>query len=198
MSHGNSEAGRRQQIRAAAVRALWICLALVGIALIYPWRSVDNPEEITAAQTLVDEMSEAHHSISDGVTDVDDYTIDDDGFTGFEAATPGGVAALGLIGPSGTNCLAMHWTAPNIAQVGRLPSGTDCAPEVIEEVPIRPNDGYVAGTGPPFDVTSLIREAETPFWFLAALIVLAWVVIKASLDLYLIVVRPDYFFAKDR
>jgi hypothetical protein len=49
------------------------------------------------------------------------------------------------------------------------------------------------GTGPLFDVTSQHEGSAHRPWFLAALIVLVWVVIKAGLDLFLIFQRPDYF-----
>lgn len=188
---------RAPQWRAATIRTIWIVLAVAALASIYPWRSVDNAEEIAAAQSFVDSMSVAHDAVAGGRSVVADFTIADHGFVGFETVTPGGVPATGLIGPIGNDCLVMHWTAPEIAQVGRLPSNRPCSPGEITVVPLQPNNGYVPGTGPPFDVTSLIREAHTPIWFVAAAIVLAWVVIKAGLDIFLIFLRPDHFFAED-
>lgn len=185
------------QVRAGAWRIAWIVLAVAGMAAIYPFRSSDNAEEVAAAQALVDAMSEAHDSVTVGDSDIGDFTLEGHGFAGFAAVTPGGVPAEVLLGRSGENCIVMHWTAPRIAQVGRLVDGQNCQPARIAEVPVRPNDGYVPGTGPPFDVTPLIYKARTPFWFMAALVVLIWVTIKAALDLFLIALRPDHFFSDE-
>lgn len=181
--------------RASFWRALWVVFAIAGMALISPWRSVDNAAEVAEVQTLVDEMSTALESIAAGTSSVDDFTLANDGFEGFSAVTPGGIPAEGFIGPSEDNCLVLHWTNPDIAQVGRLSAGRTCDASEIDEVPLRPNDGYVPGTGPPFDVTPLIREAHTPAWFIAVLVALVWLAIRAGLDLFLIFQRPDYFFA---
>lgn len=185
------------KMRAASWRIAWIIFAAIAMTFIFPWRSVDNADEVADAQLLVDSMSRAHDSISSGESTPEDFTIVDDGFTGFTSVTRGGVSAVGLVGRSGDDCLVMHWTAPEIAQVGRLPPNLGCDPAQIEEVPLRPNAGYVPGTGPPFDVTPLIREAHTPAWFVAALVVLVWLALKAGLDLFLIFQRPDVFFSKE-
>lgn len=182
--------------RATAWRVVWILFALAGMALLSPWRLVDNAPEVAEVQSLVDEMSIAVESIAAGTSNVADFTFADDGFEGFSAATPAEIPAEGLIGQSGDNCVVMHWTSPDIAQVGRLPADQTCDARGIDEVPIRPNNGYVPGTGPPFDVTPLIREAHTPAWFIAAMIVLIWLTIRAGLDLFLIFQRPDYFFSE--
>lgn len=183
------------QLRAGAWRIVWVLAAVAGMAAIYPFHSADNAEEVADVQGLVDAMSAAHDSITSGSANVGDFMLADKGFTGFVAITPGGVPAEGLIGQSGEHCVVMHWTAPNIAQVGRLIPDQGCDPARITEVPIRPNHGYVPGTGPPFDVTPLIYEAQTPFWFIGTLIVLIWITIKAALDLFLIALRPDHFFS---
>lgn len=184
-------------MRSGIWRIVWILVAITGMVLIYPWRSVDNAGEVAEAQLLVDDMSDAHDSIVSGASTVDEYAVAEDGFAGFVAVTPGDIAATGLIGMSGDDCVVMHWTAPDIAQVGRMTPDVACDPSEIEEVPLRPNSGYVPGTGPPFDVTPLIREAHTPVWFLGALVVLAWLFIKSGLDLFLIFLRPDYFFSRE-
>ena len=167
------------------------------MAAIFPFRTADNAEEVEEVQLLVDTMSTAHDTITSGTSDVDEFTIEEHDFVGFLTETPRGLPAVGLIGQSGDHCIFMHWTAPNIAQVGRLVTGGACDPGSIVEVPIRPNGGYVPGTGPPFDVTPLVYEARTPFWFLGALVVLVWITIKAALDLFLIALRPDHFFSDD-
>ena len=187
----------QMQVTAGAWRIAWILLAVAAMVVIYPWRLVENAEEVAEVQTLVNSMSDAHDSITAGASDVEEFTLGDDGFSGFRAVTPAGVPAVGLVAQSGDNCVVMHWTAPDIAQVGRLPPDQACDPAQILEVPVRPNDGYVPGTGPPFDVTPLVREARTAVWFVVALVVLAWIVIKATLDLVLIVLRPDHFFSED-
>lgn len=185
------------KLRAASWRIAWIVLAAIALTLIYPWRSIDNAAEVAQAQMLVDSMSSAHDAISSGEANPEEFTIADDGFAGFTSITPGGVPAVGLIGRSGDTCLVMHWTAPGIAQVGRLSPNLGCDPAQIEEVPLRPNAGYVPGTGPPFDVTPLVREAHTPVWFVAALVMLVWLMIRSGLDLFLIFQRPDFFFSKE-
>lgn len=185
------------KVRAASWRIAWIIVAAIAITLIFPWRSVDNADEVADAQLLIDSMSRAHDSISSGESTLEELTIVDDGFTGFTSVTPGGVPAVGLVGRIGDDCLVMHWTAAGIAQVGRLPPNLGCDAAQIEEVPLRPNSGYVPGTGPPFDVTPLIREAHTPAWFVAALVVLVWLMLRSSLDLFLIFQRPDVFFSKE-
>ena len=195
LSQGKEVTSQRRR-RAAIWRTVAIILVTAGIGIIYPWRSVENTEEIEDAQALVDAMSVAHHSIA--VTeqaDLDEFTSDQDGFSGMETQTPGGVPAAALIGPSGENCLIMHWTAPGEAQVGRLPPEWPCTPDSIAVVPLAAHDGYVPGTGPPFDVTPLIREARTPAWFIVALVALAGLGLRAGVDLFLILIRPDQFFS---
>lgn len=187
----------RLQLKAAGWRIAWMLVAIAVMAAIFPFRTADNAEEVAQVQLLVDGMSNAHHSITSGMSDVEDFAIEEHGFTGFLTETPRGLPAVGLIGQSGDHCIIMHWTAPDIAQVGRLVPGVACDPGSIVEVPIRPNGGYVPGTGPPFDVMPLVYEARTPFWFLGALVVLVWIIIKASLDLFLIALRPDHFFSGD-
>ena len=172
----------------------WILLAVVGMILIYPWRAVENSAEIAAAQSLVDEMVEAHSAVASGMAEVTDFDMASAGFEGFISTTPGGVQARGFIGRTDGDCLVMHWTAPDIAQVGRIPAASPCHPEQVGTVPLRSHDGYVPGTGPPFDVTSLVREAWTPFWFVAAAILLVWLTIKSATDLFTMFVRPDHFF----
>jgi hypothetical protein len=186
----------RRRVRAALWRIVWMSAAVSGLALIYPWRSVENISEIEQAQMLIDEMSAAHRSVA--VTrdsSLDEYTRPEDGSQGLDTQTPGGVPAAGLIGLAGENCLIMHWTTPEEAQVGRLPAQWPCVPESVAVVPLAAHEGYVPGTGPPFDVTPLIREAHTPAWFIAALIALAAIGLKAGADLFLILVRPDAFFS---
>ncbi len=183
------------KIKAGVWRLLWILLAIGGMAVIYPWRSVDNAGEVAEVQMLVDEMSAALDSIAEGNSDVEDFTTENNRFEGFEAVTPAGNPAKALLGKVGDNCMILHWTQPDIAQVGRLPGNHACSPAEIDEIPVRPNDGYVPGTGPPFDVTPLIREAHTPAWFVGAMVVLSWLTIKAGSDLFLIFQRPDYFFS---
>lgn len=183
------------KMRAAVWRVFWILLAIGGMAVIYPWRSVDNAAEVAEAQMFVDEMSAALNAIADGTSDVEDFTAENEGFAGFATVTRAGNPAGALIGRVGDNCIILHWTQPDIAQVGRLPSNRACNAASIDEIPVRPNDGYVPGTGPPFDVTPLIREAHTPAWFVGAMVFLFWLAIKAGLDLFLIFQRPDYFFS---
>ena len=172
----------------------WILFALVGMILIYPWRVVENTAEIAAAQSLVDDMVAAQMAVESGMAEVTDYDTASVGFEGFVTTTLGGIPARGLIGDAEGDCLVMHWTAPDIAQVGRLPAGTSCRAEQVGAVPLRSHSGYVPGTGPPFDVTPLVREASTPPWFVAASIVLFWVAIRAATDLFTMFVRPDHFF----
>lgn len=195
-SFRNIEVSPRRRWRAAAWRILWIVFVIAGVALVYPWRTVENSEEIEKAQELVDAMSDAHYSVAvTDEVDLDSFTAARNGFEGMETQTPGGVPASGLVGASDENCLILHWTAPEEAQVGRLPREWPCSPDSIAVVPLAAHDGYVPGTGPPFDVTPLIREAHTPAWFIAALVVLAAVGLKASVDLFLILVRPDDFLS---
>lgn len=183
------------KMKAGVWRVFWMLLALGGMAVIYPWRSVDNAAEVAEVQMLVDEMSAALDLVAVGNSDVEDFTTENDGFAGFETVTPAGNPAEALIGQIGDNCIILHWTQPDIAQVGRLPGNQTCNAAAIDEIPVRPNDGYVPGTGPPFDVTPLIREAHTPAWFVGGMVVLVWLTIKAGLDLFLIFQRPDYFFS---
>lgn len=195
-SHRDKEISSRRKRRAATWRILWLVLVIAGVALVYPWRAVENTEEIEKAQELVGSMSEAHRSIAvTGDLEIDEVANAAYGFEGMETQTPGGVPALGLVGASDENCLVMHWTAPEEAQVGRLPPEWPCSPSSIAVVPLTAHDGYVPGTGPPFDVTTLIREAHTPIWFIAALVILIAIALKAAVDLFLILMRPDDFFS---
>jgi hypothetical protein len=154
---------------------------------------VDNAVEVAAAQELADAMSHAHQAIVAGESDLEDYTIATDGFQGFPTKTVGGVPAQALIGARGSNCLVMHWTAPFEAQLGRLEAGMSCSPGSIDHVPLTGHEGYVAGTGPPFDVTALVRVAHTPIWFVVVLVILFAIALKAVADLVLVVTRPDRF-----
>ena len=181
-------------VRAGSWRVAWILFSLVGMTLIYPWRVAENTAEIAAAQSLVDDMVAALVAVESGKAGVDDYDKVSFGFEGFVTSTPGGVPAQGFIGGADGDCLVMHWTAPDIAQVGRLPDATSCRAEQIGSVPLKSHNGYVPGTGPPFDVTPLVREAWTPLWFVAASIVLFWVAFRAATDLFTMFVRPDHFF----
>lgn len=166
--------------------------------LIYPWRVVENTADITAAQFLVNEMVTAQVAVESGMAEVTDYDMAGAGFEGFVTTTRGGTPARGFIGRTGGDCLVMHWAAPESAQVGRLPAATPCQREQIGTVPLRSHDGYVPGTGPPFDVTPLVGEAWTPFWFVVATILLVWVAIRGATDLFAILVRPDHFFEERR
>lgn len=189
----NLAAARRRRIRATAWRGFWLMVAVVGMTLIYPYRGADNSQEVSDAQALVDDMSAAHYSIVAGDVEVEQFSTPDDGFEGMQSETPGGVPASALIGTTGDNCLLMYWTAPERAQVARLPLDGPCSRDSVASIPPTAHDGYVEGRGPPFDVTALIREEWTPVWFLATAVILATAGLKAGIDLFLIFQRPDQF-----
>lgn len=177
-------------------RVVTIAVAVALIVVIHPWRSVDNAAEVAAAQQVVDAMVAGRQAILDGGAEPGSFSIGADGFAGGTAPTVNGDMATVLVAPIEGSCMVMHWVGERSAQVGRLDSGLPCELSSIVEVPLRANDGYVPGTGPPFDVTRLVLEARTPVWYLAALVLLAWIAIRAGLDVVLIVFRPDHLGRK--
>lgn len=177
-------------------RAVIIAVAVALIVVIHPWRSVDNATDVEAAQQLVDAMVSGRQAIIDGSSEPSLFSMGADGFVGGRVATLSGDRGIVLIAPIEGSCMFMHWVEEASAQVGRLSPELPCELSSITEVPVLASDGYVPGTGPPFDVTRLVLEAYTPVWYLAALVLLAWIAIRAGLDVVLIVFRPDHLRRK--
>lgn len=171
-------------------------VAIAVMATIFPFRTADKAEEVAEVQRLVDGMS-TRMTPSPVVPPMSKTSPSRSlGSLGSSPKLPAacrrsassvnpGTTASSCTGPRPTSLRWAGWFRE------------DCDPDSIAEVPIRPNGGYIPGTGPPFDVTPLVYKARTPFWFLGALVLLLWIIIKATLDLFLIALRPDYFFSKD-
>lgn len=168
-----------------------LAAAVAGIALIHPWRSVDNAPEVEAVQIYVDAMAQAYQAIRSGTATSESFSEAVHGFTSASVPANDGSTGVLLIGRSADRCVFMHWGGRGIGQVGLLPADLPCAGASVAEIPVRPNAGYVPGTGPPFDVTPLVREAHTPIWYIFALAAFAWLALHASLDLFMLVFRPD-------
>ena len=193
-AHAPGGAIERARRRVGSWRVVWIVIAVAGMILVHPWQRADNAGEVAAVQQMVDTMTVAFDAIREGRANVGDFTVAADGFSGSAVPMKNGSTGVVLVAPTSKHCVFMHTFRERpvrYAQVGRLPQGQPCSPSSIAMVPVADNDGYVAGTGPPFDVTLLIQVAWTPFWYLAAMTVLTAVAIKAGLDLMMVVLRPD-------
>jgi hypothetical protein len=149
--------------------------SLVAISLLARYQAVQNPR-YESSLAYVKIMEEAFRNLEAGLTEVDDYPDEMDGFAGFRLGDP---PVRGLIGENGGACYVI-WQRPGVgAGAGVLQLGLLCVADSRlefsqsygEQMTVVP-----AGSAPasPIRWDPLLPPSGTPGWFVLAIVLLIW------------------------